>query len=89
MYLFMEIKPNLVNNNMRLNSYETNTQGNIHVIPRREFLHHISNEQHALRNFNNILKSGPAKFGHQVAHRHVMHHGDYISNKENIDPNIQ
>ena len=28
MYLFMEIKPNLVNNNMRLNSYETNTQGN-------------------------------------------------------------
>lgn len=85
----MEIKPNLVNNNMRLNSYETNTQGNIHVIPRREFLHHISNEQRALRNFNNILKSGPAKFGHQVAHRHVMHHGDYTSNKENIDPNIQ
>ena len=38
----MEIKPNLVNNNIRLNSYETNTQGNIHVIPRREFLHHRS-----------------------------------------------
>lgn len=89
MYLFMEIKPNLVNNNIRLNSYEINTQRNIHVIPRREFLHHISNEQRALRNFNNILRLGPAKFGHTVARRHVMQHDDYISNKENIDPNIQ
>lgn len=85
----MEIKPSSGGNCIRQAFGETNTQGNIHVIPRREFLHHISNEQRALRDFNNILKSGPAKFGHQVAHRHVMHHGDYTSNKENIDPNIQ
>lgn len=85
----MEIKPSSGGNCIRQTFGETNTQGNIHVIPRREFLHHISNEQHALRNFNNILKSGPAKFGHTVARRHVMQHDDYISNKENIDPNIQ
>jgi len=85
----MEIKPSSGGNCICQTFGETNTQGNIHVIPRREFLHHISNEQHALRNFNNILKSGPAKFGHQVAHRHVMQHDNYASNKENIDPNIQ
>lgn len=85
----MEIKPNLVNNNICLNSYEINTQRNIHVIPRREPHHPTPNEQRTLRNFNNMLRSGPTRFGHQVAHRHVMHHGDYISNKENIDPNIQ
>ena len=89
MYLFMEIKPNLVNNNICLNSYEINTQRNIHVIPRREFLHHISNAHDVLRNFNNISKSRHTRFEHPIAHRHVVQHCDYVSNKENIDPNIQ
>ena len=85
----MEIKPSSGSNCIRQTFGETNTQGNIHVIPRREFLHYISNEQHVLRNFNNISRSRIAKLGHPVAHRHVMQYGDYTSNKENIDPNIQ
>ena len=85
----MEIKPNLVTNNIRQISNETNVSHGTRVIS-RQGLHVTAHNWHCiLRNFNNILKSGPAKFGHQVAHRHVMHHGDYTSNKENIDPNIQ
>ena len=85
----MEIKPNLVTNNIRQISNETNVSHGTRVISRQGLYVTAHNGHCILRNFNNILKSGPAKFGHQVAHRHVMHHGDYISNKENIDPNIQ
>ena len=85
----MEIKPSSGGNCIRQTFGETNTQGNIHVIPRREPHHLTPNEQRTLRNFNNMLRSGPTRFGHPVAHRHVMQYGDYISNKENIDPNIQ
>lgn len=85
----MEIKLSSGGNCIRQTFGETNTQGNIHVIPRREFLHHISNEQHALRNFSNISKFRHTRFENSIAHRYVMQHCDYVSNKENIDPNIQ
>ena len=85
----MEIKPNLVTNNIRQISNETNVSHGTRVILRQGLHVTTHNGHRILRNFNNILRSGPAKFGHTVARRHVMQHDDYISNKENIDPNIQ
>lgn len=85
----MEIKPSSGGNCIRQTFGETNTQGNIHVIPRREFLHHISNAHDVLRNFSNISKFRHTRFENSIAHRYVMQHCDYVSNKENIDPNIQ
>ena len=85
----MEIKPNLVTNNIRQISNETNVSHGTRVILRQGLHVTTHNGHRILRNFNNMLRSGPTRFGHPVAHRHVMQYGDYISNKENIDPNIQ
>lgn len=85
----MEIKLSSVNNRMRQIFSETNTSGGIRIISRQEPHHHISNAHDVLRNFNNISKSRHTRFEHPIAHRHVVQHCDYVSNKENIDPNIQ
>ena len=85
----MEIKPSSVNNRMRQIFNEINTSGGIRIISRQEPHHHISNAHDVLRNFSNISKSHHMEFENSIAHRYVMQHCDYVSNKENIDPNIQ